>query len=122
MSYKLPSIINNETITPESIVASSLKRIKENDIILDNQIKYSIDAQRYLQHAAEEFAKRFGNNPNVTNEIRTIAMGKDLGSFVDAMSNVFDTVSVITSSSILNEILKPQLNGIDNDITIVMEA
>jgi len=122
MSYKLPSIINNETITPESIVASSLKRIKENDIILDNQIKYSIDAQRYLQHAAEEFARRFGNNPNVTNEIRTIAMGKDLGSFVDAMSNVFDTVSVITSSSILNEILKPQLNGIESDITIVMEA
>ena len=120
LPLKIPSILSGETVSSEAILSAALQRIRNYDIVLDNQIKYSPETQRYLHRASDIFADRFCNNEDVITEIRAIGSGLDLNEYVGGMSNVFSTASVIMNSSSLNSILSPQLSGVDNDLTIVM--
>lgn len=114
--------------TPESLSSATLRRIKYNNPVLENQIRYSREAQRFVEQISDLYTSNFVNNTNIRNEYinynsmlppTSYGINTDL---ITAMSSIFAVASVLMKSNSMNSILSSKLKGVDREITIHLEV
>jgi hypothetical protein len=125
LDSQIKDMVLNSTQT-EQLSSVSLRRIKHNNPVLDNQLRYSKEARRFLEQVSAIYEQQFVNNMNVRNEFIFYNQEIDPTRFnpelSDATSEMLNIASIGMKSSLMNSLLSPKSKGINRIFAINLEA
>lgn len=128
LGSQMISMITNTEPT-ESLASSTIRRIKFSNPMLDNQLRYSKEAQMFIEHISDLYTSKFVNNDEIREEYVNLnaSLPRSMSSqvsrdLITAMSSIFTMASLLMYSNSMNSILSPKYQGVDRSINIHLEV